>query len=89
MHIQTMPEAYFPAKALFFFQCQRWFSLAASDLFPFDIGFDIPGKKGELRNSLKLLSFLLFLLTFTSWTCISFFFPDFSKFIQPIKTFIW
>ena len=63
-----MPEAYFPAKTLFF-SVSDAFYLAASgrDMFPIGIGFGIAREKGELRNSLKLLSFLLFLFTLTNW----------------------
>ena len=58
---QMMPEAYFPGKTLFF-SVNDAFSLAASDhnIFTIGIGFGIAGEKGELRNSLKLLSCLIF-----------------------------
>ena len=71
-----MPEAYFPAKTLFF-GVNDAFSLAASDVFPFSIGFDIAGENGELRNSLKLLSFPLFLFTFNLNTHSLLFFQTF------------
>ena len=80
---QTMSEAYFPAK-LSFFSASDVFPLAASgsDVFPIAIGIvntiasaGFVGEKGELRNSLRLLTFLLFLFTFRSWPSRSFFFP--------------
>ena len=55
---------------LSFFSVSDVFSLEASGSYVF------PGENGELRNSLKLLSFLLFLFTFTSWASISFSFQQ-------------
>ena len=51
-----------------FFSVSNAFSLVASgsDMFLIGIGFGIAGGKVELRNSFKLLSFLLFLFTFTN-----------------------
>ena len=74
MHIFNKEK--FPVKKKF--SLKIFLAASGSDMFHIDIGFGTAGEKSELLNSLKLLSFLLFLFTFTSWACISFIFSRLS-----------